>query len=174
MITDGGGWTLVYSYRFANFASFGSKSNAVTPKPNWPLSNKYVSSDGISTQVPLSETSYAAMDFNLWRTIGKDFLIKPTITNWVSCVPETGDFVNWKEGSIKCKLVKNVAKKCGRTVPKELVIDKCGIFLKAVRHYIYFDVSKISCFPVHDPCGTESISNHLTNVQNPGGAMYIR
>ena len=35
--TDGGGWTLVYSYTFTNFHGFRRGSNAVTPRPNWPV-----------------------------------------------------------------------------------------------------------------------------------------
>ena len=33
--TEGGGWTLVYSYTFTDFKHFASSSNAVTPCPNW-------------------------------------------------------------------------------------------------------------------------------------------
>ena len=37
METDGGGWTLVWSYSFTNYSHFNSKSNAITPRPNWPV-----------------------------------------------------------------------------------------------------------------------------------------
>ena len=32
--TDGGGWTLVYSYTFTTYSSFWTGRNAVTPRPN--------------------------------------------------------------------------------------------------------------------------------------------
>ena len=44
--TEGGGWTLVYSYRFTDPKHFNHGSNAVTPRPSWP-------SDG---DVPVSKT----------------------------------------------------------------------------------------------------------------------
>lgn len=76
MDMDGGGWTLVYSYRFNNYNNFGDVSNAVTPRPNWPAPshlmftpNSYVP---VSTTLPLSETHYGAMDFNLWKKIGNE------------------------------------------------------------------------------------------------------
>ncbi|KAK3738653.1 hypothetical protein QZH41_007867 [Actinostola sp. cb2023] len=120
MTTDGGGWTLVYSYRFLNFANFKDKSNAVSPIPTWPSKSKFEVPR--STTAPLHDTSYSAMDFALWKEIGTAFLVKPNITHWMSCRPGTGD----------------------------------------------------GCFPVHDPCGTMSVVNHLTNVSPPGGAVYIR
>lgn len=39
----------------------------------------------VSTTVPLSETHYEAMDFALWRSIGKETLIKSNIINWIAC-----------------------------------------------------------------------------------------
>ena len=32
--TDGGGWTLVYSYTFTTYSSFWTGRNAVTPRPS--------------------------------------------------------------------------------------------------------------------------------------------
>ena len=36
--TDGGGWTLVWSYTFTDYSSFTSSKNAVTPRPTWTFS----------------------------------------------------------------------------------------------------------------------------------------
>ena len=47
METSSGGWTLVYSYTFTDYKSFGSDSNAVTPRPNWPAA---------TANVPISTT----------------------------------------------------------------------------------------------------------------------
>ncbi|KAK3710641.1 hypothetical protein QZH41_001938 [Actinostola sp. cb2023] len=98
MTTDGGGWTLVYSYRFTNFANFGENSNALTPIPSWTINLSYGGWSQQSVTVPLSETSYSAMDFALWKRIGTEFLVKPNITHWISCKPGTGELVNWKAG----------------------------------------------------------------------------
>ena len=83
METHGGGWTLVYSYTFTNYSSFNSGSNAVTPRPNWPASYANVP---ISTTPPLSESSRGAVDWNLWKYIGKEFMVKSKLdclsTKW--------------------------------------------------------------------------------------------
>ena len=80
--TDGGGWTLVWSYTFTAYSSFNSAANAVTPRPTWTASS---ANTRVSTTVPLSETHYDAMNFALWRTIGKETLIKSNINNWIAC-----------------------------------------------------------------------------------------
>ena len=36
MDTEGGGWTLAWSYTFTDYDDFTDDSNAVTPRPNWP------------------------------------------------------------------------------------------------------------------------------------------
>ena len=78
--TDGGGWTLVWSYTFTAYSSFTSGANAVTPRPTWTAGN---ANTRVSTTVPLSERHYEAMNFALWRSIGKEFLIKSNINNWI-------------------------------------------------------------------------------------------
>ena len=80
--TEGGGWTLVWSYIFTAYSSFTSGANAVTPRPSWTAS---WANTRVSKTVPLSETHYEAMDFALWHTIGKEFLIKSNINNWMAC-----------------------------------------------------------------------------------------
>jgi hypothetical protein len=108
MTIDGGGWTLVYSYRFTQYGSFKSLSNAVTPIPNWPVSSSPNELAPQSTITPLSESSYSAMDFTLWKKIGKEFLHKPNISNWVACLEGTGSFVNWVAGTVTCRVVKAI------------------------------------------------------------------
>ncbi|KAK3701939.1 hypothetical protein QZH41_004515 [Actinostola sp. cb2023] len=176
MTTDGGGWTLVYSYRFLNFANFIENSNAVSPIPTWPLDpDPKLSWTVRSTTIPLHETSYSAMDFALWKEIGAEFLVKPNITHWVSCRPGTGDLVNWKAGTLSCKVVKNVATKCLNYAPTDLVLPCCGPALfRNGDYFIYFEGATSTSYPVHDPCGKRSVVNHLTNISPPGGAVYIR
>ena len=53
METDGGGWTLVYSYTFIDYENFMDVSNAITPRPDWPDGNEEVPP---STTAPLNET----------------------------------------------------------------------------------------------------------------------
>ena len=40
MDTEGGGWTLAYSYTFTNFQKFRGSDNTVTPLPSWRKSSK--------------------------------------------------------------------------------------------------------------------------------------
>ena len=114
METLAGGWTLVYSYTFTNYNSFGLWSNAVTPRPNWPASGANVP---ISTTPPLSESSLGAVDWNLWKDTGKEFLVKSNINDWVVCQPNGGSIVTKKQGSLSCQNIKNVATACSGSAP---------------------------------------------------------
>ena len=171
METDGGGWTLVYSYTFANYSSFGSGSNAVTPRPIWPASNANVP---ISTTPPRSESSRGAVDWNVWKDIGKEFMIKSNINDWVVCQPNGGSIVTKKEGSLSCQNVKNVATACSGVVPHRINWHSRGPNLLASSYYYDFDGSTTDGnWPAHDPCGVDG-QNHKKGVSNPGGQIYLR
>ena len=168
--TDGGGWTLVWSYTFTDYSSFSSGANAVTPRPSWSASE---ANTPVSTTVPLSETDYEAMNFSLWRTIGKEFLIKSNINNWIACKEGTGSLVEQKAGSITCKLVKQVSKQCAGVVPKSFSLDSYGPYLSSSSLYYYFDGSTTVAWPTHDPCGGNQ-ANQLKGVANPHGNIFVR
>ncbi|XP_078355617.1 uncharacterized protein LOC144640318 [Oculina patagonica] len=167
--TDGGGWTLVWSYTFTAYSSFTSSANAVTPRPTWTASS---ANTRVSTTVPLSETHYEAMSFALWRTIGKETLIKSNINNWIACKEGTGSIVQQKAGSITCKLVKQVNMKCGG-VPKSFHVHVRGPSLDDSSHFYYFDGDTRANWPTHDPCGTNQ-ANQLKDVANPHGNIFVR
>ena len=166
--TDGGGWTLVWNYTFTTYSSFTSGSNAVTPRPSWSASSANVR---VSTTVPLSETHYEAMNFALWRTIGKETLIKSNINNCIACKEGTGSIVQQMAGSITCKLVKQVSGKCAGVVPNSFSLDSHGPYLNG--NYYFFDGNTGGGWPTHDPCG-EGNENHLKGVANPHGNIFIR
>ena len=168
--TDGGGWTLVWSYTFTDYSNFNSGSNAVNPRPSWAAGGANVR---VSTTVPLSETHYEAMNFALWRSIGKETLIKSNINNWIACKEGTGSIVQQKAGSISCKLVKQVSKQCAGVVPKSFILHSYGPYLEGSSIYYYFDGNTDSSWPVHDPCGKVQ-ENHLKGVANPHGNIFIR
>ncbi|XP_031554672.1 uncharacterized protein LOC116291626 isoform X2 [Actinia tenebrosa] len=182
MTTDGGGWTLVYSYTFTQYSAFNSTANAVTPIPNWPVDTSTGTSVPQSTTTPLGESSYSAMDFSLWKKIGNEILLKPNITNWTACVEGTGSLVNWMEGSVTCRVVKAITPTCATVVPTCATVVPtlfkfhiCGPFFDLDSNfYVFLEGKTDSCFPAHDPCATAPWLNHLTNVTNPGGAIYIR
>ena len=167
--TDGGGWTLVWSYTFTAYSSFTSSANAVTPRPSWTASR---ANTRVSKTVPLSETHYEAMDFALWRTIGKEFLIKSNINNWISCKEGTGSLVQQKVGSITCKLVKQVSKKC-TAVPTSFQSYTEGPGVNLGSQFYYFDGSTSSDWPTHDPCGGNN-AYQLKDVANPHGNIFVR
>ena len=169
MKTHGGGWTLVYSYTFTNYSSFNSESNAVTPRPNWPASKANVP---ISTTPPLSESSTGAVDWNAWKDIGKEFMVKSNINDWIVCQPNGGSIVLKNRGSLICHNIKNVATACTRA-PKAIAWGSRGIALLATWNYYYLEAGTDRNWPVHDPCGIDR-PNHKKGVSNPGGRIYLR
>jgi len=168
--TDGGGWTLVWSYTFTAYTNFDSSANAVTPRPSWTASG---ANTRVSTTVPLSETHYEAMNFPLWRTIGKEFLVKSNINNWIACKEGTGDLVQLKEGSITCRVVKQISKRCAGVVPNFVRLYSRGPSLSRGSHYYYFDGDTSNNWPTHDPCGTNG-ANQLKDVSYPHGNIFVR
>ena len=147
-----------------------SSSNAVKPRPSWEVS---VANTPVSITVPLNETHYEAMNFSLWRTIGKEFLIKSNINNWIACKEGTGSFVQHKPGSITCKLVKQVSKYCAGVVPTSFKTHSSGPVLEATSFYYFFDGHTRGFWPTHDPCG-KGQANQLNGVANPHGNIFIR
>ena len=168
--TDGGGWTLVWSYTFTDYSSFTSSKNAVTPRPTWTAGD---ANTRVSTTVPLSETHYEAMDFALWRTIGSQTMIKSNINNWIACKEGTGSIVRQKAGSLSCKLVKQVSQQCAGVVPTSFGLDSYGHYLSSTTLYYYFDGKTSDGWPTHDPCGKYQ-ANQLTGVANPHGNVFVR
>ena len=167
--TDGGGWTLVWSYTFTAYSSFTSSANAVTPRPTW----RFNSNTRVSTTVPLSETHYEAMNFALWRTIGKEFLIKSNINNWIACKEGSGSLVMQKSGSLSCKLAKQVSKQCAGVVPKSITMHHRGPYLSISGIYYHFDGHTRGSWPTHDPCG-KGQTNRVKGVVNPHGNIFVR
>ena len=173
MRTDGGGWTLVYSYTFTNYTSFQSSENAVTPRPNWPENS---ANTPISTTPPLSESphSLGAVDWKLWKNIGQDIMIKSNINDWILCKPGDGSMVTNKEGSIRCQNIENVATACRGRVPNKILWRSEGPALLTYSSYYYdFDGNTRNNWPTHDPCGRTSL-NQKQGVSNPGGQIYVR
>ncbi|KAL9960604.1 hypothetical protein ACROYT_G034085 [Oculina patagonica] len=176
METDGGGWTLVWSYTFTDYQKFLTDGNAVTPRPNWPLGPE--ADVPISTTTPLNETDYNAMEFSLWKQFGREFLIKSNINNWLVCSPDTGSLVDWQDGKVICKIVKRVTDTCSDVPPRSYlsIIPKCGPVLKGQTRgtgYYYFSGCTSTHNPVHDPCGLSN-DNGLKNVINPRGNIFVR
>ena len=69
-----------------------------------------------------SETDFNAMDFLFWTNLGTNFLIKSNTNNWISCSEGTGSLVNWRSGSLTCKIAKRVTKNCLKVLPNAIVV----------------------------------------------------
>ena len=174
MDTDGGGWTLVLSYTFTNYHKFTDFSNAITPIPDW--SAKKEVNVPVSTTPPLNETDYNAINFSLWKQLGRQVLIKSNINNWLICHPGTGSFVDGQGGSVKCQIIKRVTARCkGKPAPSKFGWSRRDgpILYNGGKFYYYFDGNTKKHWPVHDPCGLSG-PNHVKNVTNPHGNIYIR
>ena len=176
METVGGGWTLVWSYTFLNYNHFTSKSNAITPRPNWKVdANVDVP---ISTTPPLNETDYNAINFSLWKQLGRQVLIKSNINNWLVCHPGSGSLVDWQEGDVSCRIVKHVTDTCkDKLAPGKFSPSKGygPMFYTSTYFggtYYYFDGYTSENWPTHDPCGLNH-GNQERNVVNPHGNIFI-
>ncbi|XP_031566538.1 uncharacterized protein LOC116301594 [Actinia tenebrosa] len=181
MTTDGGGWTLVYSYTFTKYDYFSHSDNAVTPIPTWPLDFSAYRFVPRSNTTPINESSHSAIDFALWKKIGSEFLIAPNIINWYACKEGTGSFVNWQPGTLTCREVKNLipprSPNCALRAPNSISLSACGVLMKSSSSskMINLNGRVDGCYPVHDSCGTgTTTTDHLRNIPNPGGKLYIR
>ncbi|XP_046855985.1 intelectin-like [Xenia sp. Carnegie-2017] len=170
METQGGGWTLVYSYTFTNYQSFTSTSNAVTPRPSWPANGATVP---VSKTSPLNKTSFGAVDWKLWKDIGNEFLVTSNINDWIVCQPGTGNLATKKDGDISCQNIKNIASACNNNVPSSIRWLPVGPDLTASTFYYFFDGSINGNWPTHDPCGQDQ-QNHKKSVSNPSGSINLR
>jgi len=173
MTTDGGGWTLVWSYTFTNYDDFEFGSNAVTP---------YIDDSSFSPQVNTSSTAplglwpthTGAMTFLDWKLIGKEMLFINSITNWYQCSPDTGNIIDLTDGTISCSIAKKLSNNICTLVPKNLAISEEGIALtNGEDGIIYLDNEIDLEYPVHNPCGHSSIFQPQS-VGDPGGALLLR
>ena len=124
----------------------------------------------------LSEDQSGALAFSIWSEFGEDFLVKSNINNWITCSPNGGSIAEYKHGSVKCKLVKIIVPGiCEDVVPHILHIGsgRKGPALGARHYYYYFELNSVTDWPVADPCGL-SETNHLKNVPDPSGWIYLR
>ncbi|KAJ7377476.1 hypothetical protein OS493_028918 [Desmophyllum pertusum] len=177
METDGGGWTLVWSYSFTDYDNYITSPNAVVPRPNWPANAPDVNVP-VSTTPPLNETDYNAMNFSLWKQFGRQILIKSNINNWIVCSPDVGSLVDWVSGSVVCNVTKHVHYMCPDGPPPSsfTTVFSCGPCLRGgvgLKIYYYFDGCTGKHWPTHDPCG-ENQHNALRNVETAHGNIFVR
>ena len=174
-------FTLFFSALHSIVPSFPDSSNAVSPAPSWPL--KPADSNVVhvtqSTTSPSDTQQYGAMDFSLWKHIGKEFMVKSNLNNWIACKPVSGDLTEMKEGALECRIIKNISHTGCSILPLilNLYVTECGPYTKApnrpTSNYYYFDGCTSTHFPTHDPCGDNSYLNS-PDVSQGRGQIWIR
>lgn len=146
------------------------------PAPRWPEVHSDIDVP-ISTTPPLHELDFNAVDFSLWKKLGQEIFIKNSLNNWLVCSPNGGSFVDWKPGSISCKITNKIAgTHCvDGSPPTDFRLKNCGPQLLRDKRNYYFFVSctKKNKWPTHDPCG-ENNDNNLKNVKDPHGSIFVR
>ena len=82
-------------------------------------------------------------------------------------------------GALTCSIVKVVATACTTVVPAFINWDSHGpwLYVSFFNAFTVFDFWEGGItgtnWPAHDPCGTNA-ANQLTNIADPGGAIYLR
>ena len=74
--------------------------NAITPRTNWPIWFDRYMHVPVSTTPSLNETEYNAVNFSLWKKLGRQILIKSNTNNWLVCDPGNGRMVDWQDGRL--------------------------------------------------------------------------
>ena len=172
MTTDGGGWTLVWAYGFADYGSFMSGGNRVEPIPNWTITAMPPVSP-VSTTTPLGVMDPGAMSFGRWLSFGEEFLVRSNLADDLACRPGGGSLTRYVNGPISCRVVRP-GPSCEDVVPDAFNrTNHNGPHLLASGLYYYWDASGGEHWPTHDPCGTNR-ANHVTGLPNPYGAVFVR
>ena len=172
--TSVGGWTLVLSYSFTNYSLFRDRSNAITPRTNWPVwFYKYVHVP-VSSTPSLNETYYKAVNFSLWKKLGRQILIKSNINNWLVSDPGNGSVVNWQDGDINCMIIKYVTNTCKETSAPSFFGSGLGFGPIFFIHSCYYNSNNLTEYdwPVSDPCGKGEL-DQLNGVAEPRGNIFI-
>ena len=153
---------------------FKSGYNFLSPSPNWvyqPTNPNHP----ISTTPPQDENELGSMDFEMWKEIGNELLIKSTVNNWLICSENGGSLVEMRNGPLNCNKTKIVVEDvCEDVVPYMFQKDGHSAALyTATGIYYNFYTKGAHSWAVSDPCGVSGL-NHLNGVQNPGFWMYVK
>ena len=171
MLTDGGGWTLVYSYGFTLPDSFNNSANAVTPLADWTVSEP--THGDVSTDIPITENHSGALSYPLWRAFGETILVKSNLNHWLKCTPRGGSFTMNTAGFMHCIHVHYVGNVCvGVLAPATFRFQACGPSIAFSRLTYYWDGCTHRHYPTHDVCGNNSAGNFPDYVGEPAGWEY--
>jgi len=170
MDLDGGGWTLAWVYGFTDFAAFDAADNAVTPIPSWPVNAATVP---VSTTAPTSPATPGAIDWSIWKQLGRSFAVVSDINNGIACEPGAGSLSDGLDGWLDCRTVVEVSETCPDVVPSGVYFSRLGPALYAQDLYYYFEGSESENWPTHDACGVNS-PTYSGHPEQAHGAVYLR
>jgi len=192
MATLDGGWTLVYRYSIQDLKSGNS---TIFPVPDW-LKDDKDDNTKISKKAPQGPHENGAVDFKLWRLIGKEMLIKSNIKDWIYCrpddetneiFPEPHTYSGIITFKMKCQVVGDRSSKgCQKSGPDTLVWTVAGptlysvfkeqktVIFRRTHPSIYHQwTAKLLPQWLQEPCGSAKLK-HLKHIKNPYGAIYLR
>ena len=120
----------------------------------------------VSTTPSLNETEYNAVNFSLWKKLGRQILIKSNTNNWLVCDPGNGRMVDWQDGrlagredwqdgDINCMIIKHVTNTCKETPAPSFFGSRIGFGPIFFTHSCYYNFDTLTEYdrPVRDPCG---------------------
>lgn len=172
MTTDGGGWTLAWVYGFTAPDDFTATLNAVTPIPAW---SQQFSSIGVpvSTSPPATPTTRGAVDFAVWRHLGREFSLRSPLIPDVACQPDTGSPADLLEGAIACRLLEPADDACPNAVPRWFFLGSGGPGLAGDGTAVFWSGRTDAQWPVHDPCATGA-PNLKPAPTGPAASVWLR
>ena len=154
--------------------AFNHGHNFLSPSPNW-IYQPTNPNNLISTTPPRDENELGSMDFELWKEIGNEVLIKNTVNNWLICSENGGSLVEMRNGPLSCNITKIVVEDvCEDVVP--YMFQKGGHsagLYTAGGIYYHFYTKGSGTWPVSDPCGVSGL-NQLNGIMNPGMWIYVK
>lgn len=138
----------------------------------------------LSTTPPTHPSLPAAMDFDLWKTLGTEMLLQSNLINWYICRDGSGSILKWIEGSISCHVAKTLVDGCNNTAPNNFEKEEysgLGLneYLGYRRSYTIYKVTVMAWsartggYEV-DGCGKQEGKKFKQGVTDPRGAWFVR
>lgn len=138
----------------------------------------------LSTTPPLDPSSTGAMNFNLWKAFGTEMLLMSDLINWYICKDGSGSILNWKAGSISCRVTKTLVAKCNNTAPDHFDADlDYGMRLfdgpkNFFGNKVFYKVQVMGWRSYTtrevDACGSRDGQNVVKGLNDPRGAWFVR
>lgn len=134
----------------------------------------------LSTTLPLNPSTPGAMNFSLWKILGKEMLLKSDLINWYVCQDGSGSILKWNHGSISCRVARTLVDKCNNTAPSHFEGDnRYGIKLSDGPGGNYYYKVAVMAWNgnvggrILDSCANSG-KNFVKELNDPRGAWFVR